>query len=65
MFAGTVYYNNDTSNIVGITTYRENAWVVDMKLILDEAISMCDSKEIFANLTASDMAVFTNSERRA
>jgi hypothetical protein len=32
MFAGTVYYNNMSGSIAGITTYPENAWIVDTKL---------------------------------
>ncbi|KAK3166078.1 hypothetical protein QOZ80_1AG0041170 [Eleusine coracana subsp. coracana] len=53
IFAGTVYYNNMSESITGVTTYPENAWIVDMKLVYDEAISACDSKTAFANLTTT------------
>jgi hypothetical protein len=53
MFAGTVYHNNMSGSIAGITTYPENAWIVDTKLVYDEALSARSSKEEFANLTTT------------
>ncbi|KAF8717130.1 hypothetical protein HU200_026245 [Digitaria exilis] len=53
MFAGTVYYDDKRGSITGISTYPANAWVVDTRLVYDEAVSACDSKEAFVNLTAT------------
>ncbi|KAL6616442.1 hypothetical protein ACP70R_038712 [Stipagrostis hirtigluma subsp. patula] len=53
MFAGTVYYDGMRGSIAGATMYPENAWIVDTKLVYNEAISACDSKEALANVTTS------------
>ncbi|CAM0883776.1 unnamed protein product [Alopecurus aequalis] len=57
MFSGTVSYGNATEGtqgtISGLTTYPANAWVVDMPLVYDDAISACNSSASFANLTSS------------
>ncbi|GJN17046.1 hypothetical protein PR202_gb04084 [Eleusine coracana subsp. coracana] len=53
MFAGMVYYNNMSESIAGITTYPENAWIVDTKLVYNEDVSACNSKGAFANLTTT------------
>ncbi|KAK1668620.1 hypothetical protein QYE76_056779 [Lolium multiflorum] len=57
MFSGTVSYGNTTQGtqgtISGVTTYPANAWVVDMPLMYDGAISACNSSASLANLTTS------------
>ncbi|KAL6840121.1 hypothetical protein ACP4OV_029931 [Aristida adscensionis] len=53
MFAGTVYYGNMQGSIAGVTMYPESAWIVDMKLVYNEATSSCDSEAMLANLTTS------------
>ncbi|XP_062206224.1 subtilisin-like protease SBT3 [Phragmites australis] len=53
IFAGTVYYDDMLGSIAGITTYPENAWIVDTRLVYNDAISACDSKAAFANLTTT------------
>ncbi|OEL37946.1 Subtilisin-like protease SBT1.9 [Dichanthelium oligosanthes] len=53
MYAGTVYYDDMQSSITGISTYPADAWIVDTKLVYNDAISACDSKAAFANLTTT------------
>ncbi|KAF8775208.1 hypothetical protein HU200_004607 [Digitaria exilis] len=54
MYAGTVYYDDTRgrNSIVGVTTYPENAWIVDSKLVYNDLVSSCDSTEALANSTA-------------
>ncbi|XP_047056502.1 subtilisin-like protease SBT3 [Lolium rigidum] len=56
MYSGTVSYGNATQgtqgSIAGVTTYPANAWVVDMPLVYDDAISACNLSSL-ANLTRS------------
>ncbi|KQK10785.1 subtilisin-like protease SBT1.9 [Brachypodium distachyon] len=54
MFSGTVTYGNTTQwTIAGVTTYPANAWVVDMKLVYNDAVSACSSAASLANVTTS------------
>ncbi|WVZ68035.1 hypothetical protein U9M48_017026 [Paspalum notatum var. saurae] len=53
MFAGTVYYDDMRGSITGISTYPENAWVVDTRLIYNDNVSACDSIAALANSTTA------------
>nr|XP_034594780.1 subtilisin-like protease SBT3 [Setaria viridis] len=53
MFAGTVYYDDMLGTINGITTYPENAWIVYKRLVYNDIVSSCDSKEALANSTTA------------
>ncbi|XP_039812097.1 subtilisin-like protease SBT3 [Panicum virgatum] len=53
MFAGTVYYDDMRGSIGGVTTYPENAWIVYTRLVYNDIVSACNSKEALANSTTA------------
>lgn len=54
MFVGTLYYDDGMRGTIrGITTYPENAWVVDTRLVYDDVLSACDSTAALANSTTA------------
>ncbi|RLN24842.1 hypothetical protein C2845_PM07G29890 [Panicum miliaceum] len=53
MFAGMVYYDDMRGSIGGVTTYPENAWIVYTRLVYNDIVSACDSKEALANSTTA------------
>ncbi|OEL37950.1 Subtilisin-like protease SBT1.9 [Dichanthelium oligosanthes] len=53
MYAGTVYYDDMRGSINGVTTYPENAWIVIKRLVYNDIVSSCDSKEALTNSTTA------------